>query len=77
MVSEGYVKEFKIHPCMLPGNAWITPDLWKLIRWQDGTRELYDLNKDIQERNNLVDEPQLATKVAEMEEQLQEFLNSL
>ena len=74
MVAEGFLTEAKVHPCMLPGNAWITPDLWKLIRWQDGSRELYNLNQDFYEKHNLIDSPELAWKAADLEGQLDNYL---
>ena len=70
-------KEFKIYPCMLPGNGLISADLWKLIRWEDGTRELYDLNRDFYESSNLIQEPEHASRAASLNAKLDELLVSL
>jgi hypothetical protein len=61
---------------MLPGNALIRPDLWKLIRWQDGSEELYNLNEDFGESHNLSGSACLARQ-QEMRRQLDELLTSL
>jgi len=66
--------QFTIHNCMLPGDAWISADFWKLIRWQDGSSELYNLNRDFYEKHNLIDSPELAWKAADLEGQLDNYL---
>ncbi len=66
--------EFKVFSSMLPGHAWINSDLWKLIRWQDGARELYDLNQDPGEQHNLMAAPQHAAKAAAMESRMDDYL---
>jgi arylsulfatase A-like enzyme len=68
--------DFKIHSWMLPGRAWIAADFWKLIYWDDGTRELYNLNEDLFEEKNLIGNPQLFAKAKALQEQLETFLNS-
>jgi len=65
-------QSFTIHSCMLPGDTGISADLWKLIRWQDGTRELYDLNRDLHEEVNLIKDPQYVDKAAFLDRQLKE-----
>jgi arylsulfatase A-like enzyme len=68
----------KLHlPSMLPGNALIRPDLWKLIRWQDGSEELYDLNQDFGEARDLSGSAPVAARQQEMGRQLDELLASL
>jgi len=71
------LQKFNLHSCMLPGNALIRADLWKLIRWQDGTEELYDLNRDFGEGRNLSGDPQFAGQQQELRRQLDEFLTTL
>lgn len=63
---------FQLRTSMLPGEALIGADLWKLIRWQDGARELYDLNRDLYEGSNLINDPQHADKAAFLGRQLKE-----
>jgi arylsulfatase A-like enzyme len=69
--------KFNLHTCMLPGNALIRPDLWKLIRWQDGSEELYNLNQDFGESHNLAGSAPLAAQQLELGRQLDELLTSL
>jgi arylsulfatase A-like enzyme len=76
-VLERRLKKFNLHPCMLPGNALIRPDLWKLIRWQDGSEELYNLNQDFGESQNLAGSAALAAQQQELRRQLDELLASL
>ena len=68
--------EFKVWSCMLPGLAWVGNDLWKLIRWEDGTEELYDLNRDLPEQNNLIEDPIYSDKAKALRSQMANFLDS-
>ena len=67
-------ESFKLWTCMQPGTALISQDLWKLIRWEDGTQELYDLNRDFYEGENLIDRPECAEKAAWLGNKLEENL---
>ncbi len=67
-------EDFPVHTCMLPGHAWIGADFWKLIQWQNGVRELYDLNTDLYEAHNLIEEPQFAQQAAALQGQLDDYL---
>jgi hypothetical protein len=51
---------------MQPSRAVIDPELWKLIEWEDGRRELYDLNRDYDENRNLIAAPEQAPRAAEL-----------
>lgn len=68
--------EFKVWSCMLPGLALVVNDLWKLIRWEDGAEELYDLNRDPVEKINLIKDPGSAEKAGALRSTLANFLVS-
>ncbi len=40
-----------------PGNVSLRTDQWRYIRYQDGSEEIYDLNRDPNEWNNLIHHP--------------------
>lgn len=50
----------------LPGRSVITPDRWKLNLCAGDQGELYDLNNDPYERNNLYDDPAQRDRVIDM-----------
>ena len=41
-----------------PGNVSLRSNRWRYIQYQDGTQELYDLNKDPNEWTDLSGDPQ-------------------
>src|SRR5690606_17807512 len=47
------------------GNHAIRSERWRYIRYADGSEELYDMQQDPNEWNNLVSDPQLAGVIAE------------
>lgn len=55
------------------GNASLRTDRWRLIRYADGSEELYDHSRDSHEWTNLAGEP----KFAEIQKQLSRRLDSL
>ncbi len=47
------------------GNHAIRSERWRYIRYADGSEELYDMQQDPHEWNNLVGAPELAEVIAE------------
>jgi arylsulfatase A-like enzyme len=71
------VPDYRPQPYMQPCRAAVAADLFKLIQWADGRRELYDLNRDPGEQRNLAADldppPRLAALEAVLEEKLGPF----
>jgi arylsulfatase A-like enzyme len=49
-----------------PGNHAVVTNQWRLIRYADGSRELYDFRADPSEWTNLIDDPQYAPAASEL-----------
>ena len=53
-----------------PGNFAVRKNHWRLIRYADGSEELYDLSKDAKEFTNLAQQPQHAKVLTELRSHL-------
>uniref|UniRef100_A0A7V4G7Q1 Sulfatase N-terminal domain-containing protein n=1 Tax=Desulfobacca acetoxidans TaxID=60893 RepID=A0A7V4G7Q1_9BACT len=60
------VPDYPPAPYMLPSRTVISDDLFKLIEWSDGRLELYDLNRDWHETENLADRPEQAERIRQL-----------
>lgn len=56
--------------------AGLRTDRWAFMRYNDGKTELYDMQTDPQQFNNLSGDPQHAEQVAKLEERLQQRLEA-
>ncbi|MEJ5330770.1 MAG: sulfatase-like hydrolase/transferase [Desulfobaccales bacterium] len=56
-------RSLPFEPYMQPCRALIDQDLFKLVEWQDGRLELYDLKTDFQESENLAQKPEMGARV--------------
>jgi len=66
--------DYQPQPFMQPCRCVIDEEFFKLIEWADGRRELYDLNRDFAEAQDLSQTPDLAPRAADLEAALTEKL---
>jgi len=64
---------FKPKTFMQPHISLITKDFWKIIKRRDGYIEIYDLNKDLYETNNLTNDPNFENKKKELENLIDKY----
>jgi arylsulfatase A-like enzyme len=70
------VPDYQPHPFMLPCRCVIDGEFFKLIEWADGRLELYDLNRDFEESNDLSGVPDLAPRVQALQKAMVEKLGT-
>jgi arylsulfatase A-like enzyme len=62
--------DFQPRDFMEPCRCLIDSELYKLIQWRDGRRELYDLKIDLEEKVNLVDHPDAGPRKEKLDDLL-------
>jgi arylsulfatase A-like enzyme len=72
--SKGKAKEL-VYLTTLPWRSVITSDRWKLTLYTDDQCELYDLNNDPSEFNNLFDRPEHRDRISQMTARLGRWQN--